>query len=161
MPSDRFDQLPLFEGLTPAQRELLRPLFIPCDCYSDAVLFNQGDLAEYLYIVVVGEITINHKPDDGPPINITRVRPGGVVGWSAVLGNREYTSGAICSGYSQMLRVRGEDLRILCEQHPDTGILILERLATVIAVRLSNTHDQVMALLVEGMGISTDKIKET
>jgi hypothetical protein len=60
-----------------------------------------------------------------------------------------------------MLRVRGEDLRILCEQHPDTGILILERLATVIAERLSNTHDQVMALLVEGMGISSDKIKET
>lgn len=161
MPSDRFDQLPLFTGLTPAQREKLRPLFIPCDCYTDSVLFNQGDLAEYLYIVVVGEITIIHKPEDGPPINITRVRPGGVVGWSAVLGNREYTSGAVCSGYSQMLRVSGEELRILCEQHPNTGILILERLATVIAERLRNTHDHVMALLVEGMGISTDEIKES
>lgn len=161
MSSDRFDQLPLFDGLTLTQRERLRPLFIPCDCYTDSILFNQGDPAEHLYIVVVGEITIIHKPDDGPPINITRVRPGGVVGWSAVLGNREYTSGAVCSGYSQMLRVSGEDLRILCEQHPDTGILILERLATVIAERLRNTHEHVMALLVEGMGISTDKIKET
>ena len=161
MPGDRFDQLPLFDGLTPAQLELLRPLFIPCDCYSESVLFNQGDPAEYLYIVVVGEVTIQHKPDDGPPITITRVRPGGVVGWSAVLGNREYTSGAVCSVYSQMLRVRGEDLRILCEQHPETGILILERLATVIAKRLRNTHDQVMNLLKEGMGTSMDRIEET
>lgn len=160
MPSDRFDQLPFFDGLTTTQRDRLRPLFIPCDCYTDSILFNQGDLAEHLYIVVVGEITIIHKPDDGPPINITRVRPGGVVGWSAVLGNREYTSSAVCSGYSQMLRVSGEDLRILCEQHPDTGILILERLATVIAERLRNTHEHVMDLLVEGMGISKDKIKE-
>ena len=60
------------------------------------------------------------------------------------------------SEYSQMLRVRGEDLRILCEQYPDTGILILERLATVIAERLRNTHDQVMDLLKQGMGNSMD-----
>jgi hypothetical protein len=50
-----------------------------------------------------------------------------------------------------MLRVRGEDLRNLCNENPDTGILILERLATVIAERLRNTHDHVMALLLQGL----------
>ena len=160
MPGDIFDQLPFFEGLSPDQLELLRPLFIPCDCYSGTVLFEQGDLAADLFIVIVGEVTIEHKPDDAPPITITRVRPGGVVGWSAALGNREYTSSAICSTYSQMLRVRGADLRNLCEQHPDTGILILERLAAVIAERLSNTHDQVMALLQQGLGNGTKGLQE-
>lgn len=155
MPGDIFNQLPFFDGLTPDQLELLRPLFVPCDCYSGTVLFEQGDSAENLFIVVVGEVTIQHKPHDAPPITLTRVHPGGVVGWSAALGNREYTSGAICSRYSQMLRVRGEDLRNLCEQYPDTGILILERLATVIAERLRNTHDHVMTLLKQGLGNGT------
>ncbi len=152
MPSDIFDEIPLFQGFTPAQQDLLLPLFTPCDCYTGTILFEQGDPAEYLYVVVVGEVTIRHKPDDAPPIIVTRVQPGGIVGWSAALGNRVYTSAAICSVYTQMLRVRGKELRNLCEQHPDTGILILERLAGVISERLHNTHEQVMALLKIGLG---------
>jgi len=151
MPTDVFDQLSLFKGLSPDQHQLLKPLFIPCDCYGEAVLFEQGDRAEYLYLVVVGEIAIHYKPDDGPPIVVARVKAGGVVGWSAALGNRVYTSAAICTRYTQMLRVRGADLRDLCEQNPETGILILERLAEIIAERLRNTHEQVIALLTEGL----------
>lgn len=155
MIEDIFDKLTLLKDLNVEQRELLRPLFLPCDCYSGSILFEQGDRAEYLYIVVVGEVTIRYKPDDGPPITVTRVKPGGVVGWSAALGSRFYTSAAECTTYSQMLLVRGRDLRELCEQHPETGILILERLAEVIAQRLKNTHKQVMALLKQGLGNDT------
>ena len=152
MPEDVFDKLALFKNLDAEQRQLLRPLFLPCDCYSGSVLFEQGDRAEYLYLVVIGEVAIRYKPEDGPPITVARVRPGGIVGWSAALGSRFYTSAAECAAYSQMLRVRGADLRELCEQHPETGILILERLAEVIAQRLRNTHEQVMALLKQGLG---------
>lgn len=145
------DRLSLFKDLSPDQQNLLRPLLIPMDCYSGTNLFEQGDPAEYLYLVVVGEVVIRYKPDDGPVIIVAHVRPGGIVGWSAALGSLSYTSGATCEGYTQMLRVRGEDLRHLCNECPETGILILDRLATVIAERLRNTHDQVMALLLQGL----------
>jgi len=151
MARDVLDKLTLFRDLSPAQKELLRPLFMPCDCYGDSVLFEQGDPAEHLYLVVTGEIVIYHKPEDGPPISVARVKAGGVVGWSAALGNRLYTSAAVCARYTQMLRVRGADLRDLCRQHPETGILILERLAEIIAERLRHTHKQVVELLKEGM----------
>jgi CRP/FNR family cyclic AMP-dependent transcriptional regulator len=151
MPIDIFDQLPVFKGLTSVQREQLRPLFVPCDCYSGTRLFEQGDPAEYLFLVVGGEVVIRYKPDDGPEITVSRVRPGGIVGWSAALGSRVYTSGAECTTYTQMLRVSGEDLRELCRVYPDTGVLILERLATVIAERLRNTHEHVIDLLKQGL----------
>ena len=151
MARDVLDKLTLFRDLSPAQKELLRPLFMPCDCYGDSVLFEQGDPAEHLYLVVTGEIVIYHKPEDGPPISVARVKAGGVVGWSAALGNRLYTSAAVCARYTQMLRVRGAALRDLCRQHPETGILILERLAEIIAERLRHTHKQVVELLKEGM----------
>ena len=151
MSDDIFDQIPQFKDLNCDQRDLLRPLFLPVDCYTGTSLFEQGDPAEYLYLVVVGEVVISYKPDDGPAILVARVRPGGIVGWSAALGSRSYTSGATCEGYTQMLRLRGEDLRNLCNEHPETGILILERLATVIAERLRNTHEYVMALLMQGL----------
>jgi CRP-like cAMP-binding protein len=151
MTGDIFDQLPFFCGLSNEQREQLRQLFIPVDCYTGTVLFEQGEPAEYLYLVVVGEVTIRFKPDDGTPITVARVRPGGIVGWSAALGSRSYTSGATCEEYTQMLRLAGRDLRSLCNRYPETGILILERLAAVIAERLRNTHEQVMTLLKQGI----------
>jgi CRP/FNR family transcriptional regulator, cyclic AMP receptor protein len=149
--NDAFNGLPLFEGMNPDQRALLQEIFIPCDIYAGDLLFSQGDPAEYLYIIVKGEIVVNFKPEDGPPLNVARVRRNGIVGWSAALGSRTYTSGAESAEYSQLLRVRGSDLRRLCELHPDTGVLILDRLATVIAERLKNTHAQVVALLEIGL----------
>jgi CRP-like cAMP-binding protein len=77
--------------------------------------------------------------------------PGGVVGWSAALGSRRYTSSAVSTAYTQLLRVRGSDLRDLCEQHPNTGIIILDRLAGVIAERLHSTHEIVVRLLEIGL----------
>ncbi len=151
MSNDIFDQLPLFEGVNPAQLTLLRQIFTPVDSYANTMLFEQGDPAEFLYLVVVGEVIVNFKPDDGPAITVARVQPGGVVGWSAALGSRSYTSRAECLVYTQMLRVRGTDLRKLCDQNPETGLLILDRLATVIAERLSSTHKQVVALLELGL----------
>jgi CRP-like cAMP-binding protein len=149
--NDFFDNLPLFEGFNQAQRSILRGIFIPCDTYADSILFEQGGPAEFLYIVVQGEVIVHYKPDDGPPLMVARVRRAGVVGWSAALGSRTYTSGAMCAEYTQLLRVRGYDLRKLCEQNPDTGMLLLDRLATVIAERLRNTHAQVVALLELGL----------
>jgi CRP/FNR family cyclic AMP-dependent transcriptional regulator len=151
MYNDIFDKFPVFQDLTAEQRGQLRPLFVPCDCYSGTRLFEQGDPAEFLFLVISGEVVIRYKPDDGPEITVSRVRPGGIVGWSAALGSRVYTSGAECTVYTQMLRVSGEDLRDLCKEYPDTGVLILERLATVIAERLRNTHEHVIELLKQGL----------
>lgn len=151
MPEDVFDQVPLFEGLSPVQCALMRQIFIPCDFYTGSMLFDQGDPADFLYIVSSGEVVVVFKPDDGPPITVAHVQPPGVVGWSAALGSRTYTSGAECSCYTQLLRVRGTDLRKLCERYPDIGVIVLDRLAMVIADRLSKTHAQVVGLLQLGL----------
>ena len=151
MPSDIFDQIPLFQGLSPAQLDLLRPLFVSSDCHPGTVLFDQGGAAIFLYLVISGEVAIRFKPEDGKDIIIARVRDGGMVGWSAVIGRQHYTSAAICTQHTQMLRVRGSDLQTLREQHPETGLLIVDRLANVVAERLQGSHPQVVALLEIGL----------
>ncbi len=151
MDADPFDQVALFQELSPAQRNLLRPLFVACEYVAGDKLFEQGDPAEYLYLVLAGEVLIHYKPDDGPTITLSRVRQGGIVGWSAALGNHAYTSEAECATDAQLLRLRGEDLRWLCHEHPDLGAYTLELLADVIAERLRSTHEQVIELLKQGM----------
>lgn len=151
MDADVFPNLFLFQDLLPKHLTLLQPLFIPCEFNADTVLFEQGDPAENLFTIVSGEVVVNFKPDDGPIIVVAKVRPGSIVGWSAALGSRRYTSTAVCTTYTQLLRVRGDDLRRLCLQHPDTGTIFLDRLATVIAERLHSTHDLVLSLLQLGL----------
>jgi CRP-like cAMP-binding protein len=157
MDVDSIPRLFLFHDLSPHHLEILSPLFTPCEFSADSILFEQGDPAENLFALVTGEVVVNFKPDDGPNIIVARVRPGSIVGWSAALGSRRYTSSAICTTYTQLLRVRGDDIRRLCLQHPDTGTIILDRLATVIAERLHSTHDLVLSLLQLGLTTTLEK----
>jgi len=146
-----YAQLNLFADLTPEQDVIVEQLFVPVSMATGELLFAQGDPAEYLYIVIEGEVSIRFKPDDGPPLSIARIKPECVVGWSAALGSPEYTSAAICEADCTLLRISGEDLRNLCDRCPETGSYVLQRLAEVIANRLRNTHTQVLALLEQGM----------
>lgn len=150
-----FDRLNLFQDLTSDQRDLLRPLFVPSQEDLGTIIFEQGDPAEYLYLVVEGEVSVRFKPDDGPALVVARVRPEGVVGWSAALGSPAYTSAAVCTMPCLLLRIRGVDLRGLYEQYPATGSIVLERIAAVISERLRGTHDRVIALLEQGLHVST------
>jgi CRP-like cAMP-binding protein len=151
MSGDIYTNLSLFQGLDEDQLSMLRSIFVPCDYYAGTMIFAQGDPAEQLYIVVSGEVIVNFKPDDGPPLTVARIRPSSVVGWSAALGSRTYTSAAVCTEYTQLLRVRGSDLRQLFEAYPEIGPIILDRLAALIAERLRNTHPQVVAMLEQGL----------
>jgi CRP-like cAMP-binding protein len=148
---ERYTSLSFFYGLSAPEIQLLAPFFAPQTWVAGTVVFEQGDYAEYLYLVVSGEVTIRYKPEDGPVMNMTRVQMGGICGWSAAMGNPAYTSGAVCALDSELLRIRGVDLRALCEKHPDLGKVILERLSAIIAERQHNQQSQVNTMLTNGM----------
>ena len=147
MTDDDFYQLPIFQDLTPDQIDLIRPYFLGCEYHTGTILFEQGEPAIFLYLLISGEVAIHFKPEDGQELIVTHIKPGGVVGWSAVIGRRQYTSAAECTQLSRLMRMRGSDLQTLREECPETGCLLLERLAQSVAERLNGTHPQVVALL--------------
>jgi CRP-like cAMP-binding protein len=148
---EKYSHLAFFTGLNTADIQLLAPYFAPQTWVAGTALFEQGDYAEYLYLAVKGEVTIRYKPDDGPTMTVTRVQPGGIFGWSAAMNNPTYTSGAVCSLDSEVLRIRGTDLRMICGKHPELGKIILDRLAGVIAERKQSQQGQVTSILASGM----------
>ncbi len=148
---EKYSQLAFFKGLQPADIQLLAPYFAPQTWVAGTVIFGQADYAEYVYLVVRGEVTIRYKPHDGPMMTVTRVQPGGIFGWSAAMNNPAYTSGAVCSLDSEILRIRGTDLRMICEKHQELGKIILDRLAGVIAERKNSQQGQVTSILANGM----------
>ncbi len=145
------ESLPLFQGLTPSEMKLVINRFESISFPAEHVVFNQGDPADKLFVVITGRVAIRFKPDDGEVLDVTEVERNGVFGWSSVLGRKSYTSSAICLEDCEAVYVRGDVLRKLCETHAETGVIILERLAEVIAERLRSTHAQVVQLLHQGI----------
>ena len=160
---DVMEELAFFEGLNTADIKQLMPFFNSQFYPASTIVFEQGDIAEYLYLVVKGEVLVRYKPDDGPMMTVTRVQQGGVFGWSAALGNVDYTSGAMCTADCEVLQVRGKDLRSICDKHPGVGKVILDRLANVISERWESRRPQVTSLLAKGLQQQVDfpnKFKE-
>ena len=146
-----FDRILVFSDLESDQKELLRPIFVPRFDQEGTTIFRQGDPAQFLYLVVEGKVTIYYKPEDGPKLTLARVKPVGVVGWSSILGKQSYTCSAVCSSNCTLLRVCRTSLHNFCHENPETAHAVLERLATLIAERIRNTHTSVRVMLEQGL----------
>ncbi|HBF40479.1 MAG TPA: hypothetical protein DDW19_01465 [Anaerolineaceae bacterium] len=145
------DSFCIFQGLNNDQLELLAPLVSVSAFAADTVIFTQGDHATTLYLVISGQVEIRFKPYDGPPLTVSRLHAGDVFGWSSTIGRDLYTSSAISVTESQEYCINGLELHALCEQHPDAGVVILEKLASAIAENLEATHTGIMNILSQGM----------
>jgi CRP-like cAMP-binding protein len=139
--------LPLFQELEPAQLALLEPLLDLYNCPPKTIVFDQGEPATHLYLILDGEVSILYKPYDGPPITLTHLRFGDAFGWSAVVGSTDYTSAIVSDTALEALRIRGTDLWDLCIEHPTTGEIILDRLARVVSSRWKNAHTEIHSIL--------------
>jgi CRP-like cAMP-binding protein len=151
MKFEQYASLAFFSGLALQDLETLAPYFSCMNYVAGTTIFQQGDPAKDLFIVGTGEVSIRYKPDDGPVMTVTRVQSGGVFGWSAAMGNARYTSGAVCSLDSEILTIRGDELRILNQQHPRIGKILLDRLSLVIADRQQKQQEQVSSFLASGI----------
>ena len=146
--------LAVFEGLDSRKLRRITPLLDTCSYEPDETIFEQGDLASFIYILIKGEVQIRFKPYDGPPLNVALIQQQGVFGWSAALRRSCYTSGASALVKCEVVRMRGDKLRQLCETHPEVGGAVLECLSGMIADRLNSTRAQMLAILCEGMELS-------
>lgn len=140
-----------FQDFTVEQLKLLQPIFESYTCPPGTIIIQEGAGAEYLYIILRGRAKVQYKPYDGTPITVTHLKEGDVFGWSAVVGSSTYTSSIVSEESIEAIRVRGDDLRQICLEHPETGREVLDRLAHMVSTRWRNARDQVNSMLNEGM----------
>ena len=57
------ESVPLFKDLDGNILNLLEPLFEPYSCPAETVIFEQGDPAHYLYLILEGAVQVQrHRP---------------------------------------------------------------------------------------------------
>jgi CRP/FNR family transcriptional regulator, cyclic AMP receptor protein len=117
------------------------------NCSPGSVIFEQGDPAQYLYLILKGKAIISYKPYDGPRLVLTRLKDGDVFGWSAVVGGINYSSSVTSESILESIRIRRERLREIVTNHPDVSRIIIDRLALNVSPRWKNAHKQIQPLI--------------
>ncbi len=135
--------IPLFEGFSPEQTSMLTALFESYACPPNTVIFEQGSRPDYLYLILKGNAALVYKPYDAPQMTLTRLREGDIFGWSAMIGGKKYTSSVVSETALECIRIRRQALLDLIEDDPETGIIIIDRLALNVSPRWKNAHQQI------------------
>jgi CRP-like cAMP-binding protein len=103
------------------------------------VLFRQGNLAEFLYILAGGEVILT-VPGGKRTTVFPLTETGSVFGWSAIVEPRRYTATAEVLADARVVKIDGERLMGLLEKHPHEGLVVMSRLAGIIATRLMQSY---------------------
>lgn len=136
-------EIPLFVDLNTKQAALLRTMFEDFNCLPGAVVFEQGDPAIYLYLILTGKVILTYKPYDGPRITLTRLKDGDVFGWSALMGGNKYSCSVVSETELSSIRVEHNNLLKLLKDQPDTGEILINRLALNVSPRWKNALEQI------------------
>lgn len=108
----------------------------------DHVLFRRGEDADYLYILEDGQVALTTPGEKQVTFPISET--GAIFGWSALVEPRKYTATAECSMDSQVVKIDGERLLRVFENHPHEGLTVMRRLAGVVASRLIRTYQRLV-----------------
>ena len=94
------------------------------DLPAGRVLFNQGDSAQELFIVVSGEVRVERNG------SVLAVRgPGEFFGEIALVAEGERTATATCIAPCRLLVLGHRDFHSLMDEFPDMKVRVLETLA--------------------------------
>jgi len=110
---------------------------------SGHVLFRKGDSADYLYILEEGVVNITIEGQGGTSFPVNQL--GQVLGWSALVEPNRYTATAQCVQDSKVIKIDGGRLMRILEKHPREGMMVMRRLAGVIATRLVKSYQKIVA----------------
>ncbi len=135
----------LFEKLSEEQLDEVLKLCVEREYAPQREMFEEGDPADYLYLVEQGKIAIEMAlPSSTSPARkratVEVAGEGEVVGWSALVEPYQYTFSATTLERTKVIAIDGPGLRRLLDQNPRIGYQVSKGLFSVVSSRLNATR---------------------
>jgi CRP-like cAMP-binding protein len=105
-------------------------------------IFKQGDIADRFYMVKRGKVLLEQTMTDKITVSVGSIKPGFAFGWSTMIEEGYYTTNAVCAEPCDILSMRGNKLRDLCEKDPVMGFLLSQRLLVILKKRYDYRTEQ-------------------
>ena len=106
-------RIELFRSLDDYMLEKLQPLIKHKECDTKEILFEMGETAFNLFVLLKGKILLTMAASETVHVSVMSVDPGNCFGWTALLGGGYYTATAVCEEPCSVFIFNGRDLRVL------------------------------------------------
>ena len=135
-----------------------------------ALVYDVGDKADDIYIIVSG--TIEHALEPGAQARrpLRTLGTGDVFGWAALLEKFPHRlAKAVCTQGAEIVRINGDELLRLLESDPDAGDVVMSRFASMIThdytvpdliAQLRHVHRKMHSGDIQGMNLTLYRIRQ-
>ncbi len=98
-------------------------------------LIAEGAPAEQLYLFLKGKAVVKVLGADGGRVPIDELGPGEVLGWGVVMEPHVYTASAWTTEPSEVVIIKGKELRDLCDSNKQLGYAVIKGIGEVMSTR--------------------------
>jgi CRP/FNR family transcriptional regulator, cyclic AMP receptor protein len=133
-------EVPLFEGLSADELELLGGCASNVHFHEGELLFREGEPADTFYVVRHGTVALETFVPQLGGVNIQTVETGGVVGWSWLFEPYRWHLDARALTTVRATAFDAACLRQKCDDDPALGYDLMKRFAQVVIERLQWTR---------------------
>lgn len=113
--------------------------------FSDGKLVaRHGDKADRFFLILEGELVVEVPALTGPALEVTRLGPGKVFGWSWLIKPYTWHFNARASGATRVLDFDGAAILDHAESEPAFGYALLRRFSELMGTRLEAAQQKMM-----------------
>ncbi len=135
---------PFFSGLEESWLDFLADNATDIQLDANEIVSRQGSRADRFFLVLEGELAIEVPAIQGPTLEVQRLRPGQILGWSWLIEPFRWHFQSRASGPTHLLSFDGEAILARCEEDPAFGYALLKRFSTLMGQRLESAQRKMM-----------------
>ena len=99
-------------------------------------LFYEFDPANYLYVIVEGEVDVHYTLGNGEQPTADTLTDGDLLAWSALVEPYRMTATATAVMDTRVIAIRAVEFRALCGRDPKLGRCLMTQVVKLLANRL-------------------------
>jgi CRP-like cAMP-binding protein len=133
---------PFTIGLNDSWLELIAGCASNVKFDADDLIFREGDLAHYFYMLRAGSVSLEMSPASGEPIVVMTVREGDVLGTSWLVPPYRWQFDARAIELTRAIAFDAGCLRNKCDEEPALGYELMKRFVPMLLQRLQAARVQ-------------------
>ena len=137
----------LLGNLTDPMLQKMRP-FAHLRLFGErTVIFEEGQGAEYFYMLLKGKVVLEVEASKTVMISLGSIKPGYSFGWSALIPESAYSAYAICVESCEVVSIPGDHFLQLLEEDHSMGYRVMEGVVRILKRRLERRTGQFLETL--------------
>lgn len=139
--TDLLRKIPMFAKMETSKLKLLAFASEMVSFENGDIVFNNGDSADYAYVIMEGAVDIITQTDKGPVVTVT-LSQNQLIGELGVLNNTPRIATLIANGNLLAMKITAEMFFRILRENSEVALDVIRMLST----KLTRTHAQVEML---------------